>query len=182
MSKSSLLTLGFMTFALFLGAGNVIFPPQLGQGSGEFFWPATIGFLITAVGLPALTLIAIGYMGDIVAEQRDMIVATKALKSDDASHLLPMLSNLRRCVGDVASLLDLVASRLDAGTPLAFAVADLEDTVASLQSGDKLDALDAQDVAAESLEEVNKLKDISSINVKEDNIVLSIPRRAIFRN
>ncbi|TLX46789.1 branched-chain amino acid transport system II carrier protein [Pseudoalteromonas phenolica] len=63
MSKSSLLTLGFMTFALFLGAGNVIFPPQLGQGSGEFFWPATIGFLITAVGLPALTLIAIGYMG-----------------------------------------------------------------------------------------------------------------------
>ena len=63
MSKSTLLTLGFMTFALFLGAGNVIFPPQLGQGSGDFFWPATIGFLITAVGLPALTLIAIGYMG-----------------------------------------------------------------------------------------------------------------------
>ena len=100
---------------------------------------------------------AIGYMGDIVAEQRDMIVATKALKSDDASHLLPMLSNLRRCVGDVASLLDLVASRLDAGTPLAFAVSDLEDTVASLQGGDKLDALDAQDVAVESLEEVNIL-------------------------
>ncbi|MBT5312407.1 MAG: hypothetical protein HOL38_12605, partial [Verrucomicrobia bacterium] len=100
---------------------------------------------------------AIGYMGDIVAEQRDMIVATKALKSDDASHLLPKLNNLRRCVGDVASLLALVASRLDAGTPLAFAVSDLEDTVASLQGGDKLDALDAQDVAVESLEEVNIL-------------------------
>jgi hypothetical protein len=98
-----------------------------------------------------------GYMGDIVAEQRDMIAATKALKSDDTSHLLPMLNNLRRCVDDVAPLLDLVASRLDAGTPLAFAIADLDDAVASLKSGDKLDALDAQDVAAESLEEVNTL-------------------------
>ncbi len=98
---------------------------------------------------------AIGYVGDIVAEQRDMIIATKALESDDASHLLPMLNNLRRCVDDVAPLLDLVASRLDAGTPLAFAVADLEDTVASLKIGDKLDALDAQDVAAESLEQVH---------------------------
>jgi hypothetical protein len=100
---------------------------------------------------------AIGYMGDIVAEQRDVIVATKALKSDDASALFPTLNNLRRCVDEVAPLLDLVASRLDAGTPLAFAVADLEDTVASLRSGDKLDALDAQEVAAESLEEVHTL-------------------------
>jgi hypothetical protein len=96
-------------------------------------------------------------MGDIVAEQRDMIAATKALKSDDASHLLPMLKNLRRCMDDVAPLLDMVAARVDAGSPLAFAVADLEDAVASLQSGDKLDALDAQEVAAESLEEVNTL-------------------------
>ncbi len=100
---------------------------------------------------------ALGYMGDIVAEQRDMIVATKALESDDASHLLPMLNNLRRCVDDVAPLLDLVALRLDTGTPLAFAVADLEDAVASLQTGDKLDALDAQDVVAESLEKVHAL-------------------------
>jgi len=100
---------------------------------------------------------AIGYMDDIVAEQRDVIVATKALKSDDASALFPTLNNLKRCVDEVAPLLDLVASRLDAGTPLAFAVADLEDAVASLQSGDKLDALDAQEVAAESLEEVHTL-------------------------
>jgi len=63
MSKSTLLSLGFMTFALFLGAGNVIFPPLLGQGSGEHFLLAMSGFLITAVGLPALTLIAIAYMG-----------------------------------------------------------------------------------------------------------------------
>jgi len=100
---------------------------------------------------------AIGYVGNIVAEQRDMILATKALKSDDASALLPALDNLRRCIDEVAPLLDLVASRLDAGTPLAFAVSDLEDAVAALKDADKLDSLDAQEVAMESLEEVHGL-------------------------
>ncbi len=98
-----------------------------------------------------------GYMADIVAEQWDMIAATKALKSDDASDLLPMLANLRRCMDDIAPLLDLVAERVDAGSPLVFAASDLDDAVASLEIGDKLDALDAQDVAAESLEQVNTL-------------------------
>ncbi len=98
-----------------------------------------------------------GYMGDIVAEQRDMIAATEALKSDETSQLFPMLNNLRRCIYDVAPLLDMVAARVDAGSPLAFAVTDLEDAVAALEDGDQLDALDAQEVAAESLEEVNGL-------------------------
>lgn len=100
---------------------------------------------------------ATGYMGDIVAEQRDMIAATKALQSDEASHLFPPINNLRRCMNDVAPLLDLVAARVDAGSPLAFAVTDLEDAVAALEDGDKLDSLDAQEVAAESLEAVNEL-------------------------
>ncbi len=100
---------------------------------------------------------ATGYMSDIVAEQWDMIAATKALKSDDASSLMPLLGNLTRCIEDVAPLLDLVAARVDAGSPLVFAASDLEDAVVSLKSGDKLDALDAQDVAAESLEEVHVL-------------------------
>jgi hypothetical protein len=100
---------------------------------------------------------ATGYMSNIVAEQMDMIAVTEALESDDVSPLLPVLDNLRRCMLDVAPLLDIVAARVDAGSPLAFAVADLEDAVASLKGGDKLDALDAQEVAAESLEEVNVL-------------------------
>jgi hypothetical protein len=98
-----------------------------------------------------------GYMSDIVAEQLDMIAATEALKSDEPSPILPVLDNLRRCMLEVAPLLDMVAARVDTGSPLAFAVADLEDAVASLEGGDKLDALDAQEVAAESLKEVNVL-------------------------
>ena len=47
---SSHLAVGFMLFALFFGAGNLIFPAQLGQYAGTNLWPAVIGFLITGVG------------------------------------------------------------------------------------------------------------------------------------
>ena len=100
---------------------------------------------------------ASGYMADIVAEQRDMIEVTEAVESGDVAKLMPVFGNLRRCLEDVAPLLDLIAARIDAGTPLAFAATDLEDAMISLQAGDKLDAIDAQDVAAESLEQVQKL-------------------------
>ena len=49
-----ILALGFMTFALFLGAGNIIFPPSVGLAAGEFQWSAALGFLLTGVGLPLL--------------------------------------------------------------------------------------------------------------------------------
>jgi len=55
-----LLAIGLMTFALFLGAGNLIFPPSLGLEAGTNLFPAMVGFLITAVGLPAFTLIVLG--------------------------------------------------------------------------------------------------------------------------
>ncbi|WGE64677.1 branched-chain amino acid transport system II carrier protein [Actinobacillus equuli] len=48
---------GFMLFAIFFGAGNLIFPPKLGFESGADFWTATIGFVITGVGLPLLGII-----------------------------------------------------------------------------------------------------------------------------
>lgn len=53
------LMIGLMLFALFLGAGNIIFPPALGQGAGENIFIAMTGFLITAVGLPLLAVLAI---------------------------------------------------------------------------------------------------------------------------
>ncbi|MCM3088273.1 branched-chain amino acid transport system II carrier protein [Bhargavaea ginsengi] len=63
MSFSNYIAVGSMLFALFFGAGNLIFPAQLGQLSGDQLWPAVIGFLITGVGLPFLGVIAIGYSG-----------------------------------------------------------------------------------------------------------------------
>lgn len=57
------IAVGFMLFALFLGAGNIIFPPQLGQMAGENIVISMIGFLITGVGLPLLGIIAVAKNG-----------------------------------------------------------------------------------------------------------------------
>ena len=48
---------GFMLFAIFFGAGNLIFPPKLGLESGGHFLPAILGFITTGVGLPLLGII-----------------------------------------------------------------------------------------------------------------------------
>ena len=40
LTRRDLLALGFMTFALFLGAGNIIFPPSVGMAAGEQLWLA----------------------------------------------------------------------------------------------------------------------------------------------
>ncbi|EKO3433462.1 branched-chain amino acid transport system II carrier protein [Vibrio fluvialis] len=55
--------LGFMLFAFFLGAGNIIFPPLAGQMAGENLMPAMGGFLLTAVGLPLVSIIAVAIAG-----------------------------------------------------------------------------------------------------------------------
>lgn len=59
MSIVDTLGLGFMTFAFFLGAGNLIFPPFAGMLAGDNMTLAMFGFLITAVGLPLVGLIAV---------------------------------------------------------------------------------------------------------------------------
>ncbi|MCU1723026.1 MULTISPECIES: branched-chain amino acid transport system II carrier protein [unclassified Pseudomonas] len=58
-----ILALGFMTFALFVGAGNIIFPPIVGLQSGPNVWMAALGFLVTAVGLPVVTVVALAKVG-----------------------------------------------------------------------------------------------------------------------
>lgn len=63
LSTNDIFALGFMAFALFVGAGNIIFPPMVGLQAGENLWPAIFGFLITAVGLPSLTLVALARVG-----------------------------------------------------------------------------------------------------------------------
>lgn len=57
MSTKNVFIVGFMLFAMFFGAGNLIFPPGLGFVSGDFFWLAILGFVITGVGLPLLGVI-----------------------------------------------------------------------------------------------------------------------------
>jgi LIVCS family branched-chain amino acid:cation transporter len=57
--KQRILVAGTL-FGMFFGAGNLIFPVHLGQLAGANMLPATIGFIITAVGIPILGVAAIG--------------------------------------------------------------------------------------------------------------------------
>lgn len=59
LSKRDLLALGFMTFALFVGAGNIIFPPMIGLSAGDQVWTAAAGYFITAVGMPVLAIVVL---------------------------------------------------------------------------------------------------------------------------
>lgn len=57
-STKNALVIGFALFAMFFGAGNLIFPPYLGKAVGDGYATAIIGFLITGVGLPLSGVIA----------------------------------------------------------------------------------------------------------------------------
>ena len=46
-------------FSMFFGAGNLIFPPFLGQNAGNLTLPALLGFLVTAVVLPVLAVVVV---------------------------------------------------------------------------------------------------------------------------
>ena len=63
LSGRAYIAIGLMLFALFFGAGNLIFPASLGQQAGyETPW-AILGFILTGVGLPLLGILAIAKTG-----------------------------------------------------------------------------------------------------------------------
>ncbi|QAS53222.1 branched-chain amino acid transport system II carrier protein [Halobacillus litoralis] len=59
MKAKDTIFIGFTLFALFFGAGNLIYPVSLGIESGTSYIPAIIGFVITGVGMPIITVAAI---------------------------------------------------------------------------------------------------------------------------
>ena len=63
LKKHSYISIGLMLFALFFGAGNLIFPAFLGQNAGSNLSVAMIGFIIMGVGLPLLGVLVMGYSG-----------------------------------------------------------------------------------------------------------------------
>jgi len=63
LKKNSYISIGLMLFALFFGAGNLIFPAFLGQNAGSNLSVAMTGFIIMGVGLPLLGVLVMGYSG-----------------------------------------------------------------------------------------------------------------------
>ncbi len=63
LSKKDLVLISLMLFSLFFGAGNLIFPPFLGQLAGGATWISMAGFFVTAVGFPILGVVAVAKSG-----------------------------------------------------------------------------------------------------------------------
>ncbi len=96
-------------------------------------------------------------MSDVVGGQNDLIAATKVANEKALQELLAPQNNLLNCLSDIAPSLDLVAARLDVGTPLVFAASDVEDALIAMEDGDAEDAADIQQIAVESLTKVEGL-------------------------
>lgn len=56
--RKELLVTSFALFSLFFGAGNLLLPPLLGYNAGENWFWVSIGFMITAVLIPILGILA----------------------------------------------------------------------------------------------------------------------------
>ena len=63
LKPAQILSISLLLFAVFFGAGNMIFPPLLGLSSGENMWVSITGFIITDVGLSLLAIVAVALAG-----------------------------------------------------------------------------------------------------------------------
>ena len=61
--KHDFIAVGFTIFAIFFGAGNLIFPPEIGINSGKDWFMSLLGFFISGIGLPLLGILALNKAG-----------------------------------------------------------------------------------------------------------------------
>ena len=64
LGKKQLIYASCMLFSIFFGAGNMIFPPNLGQQAGTQAPLAMLGFIITDAGLAVLGILAVVMAGN----------------------------------------------------------------------------------------------------------------------
>jgi len=64
LSLKQLAAVSLMLFAMFFGAGNMIFPPVLGAMAGENLIPAMLGFVAGDAGLAVLAVAAVTVVGN----------------------------------------------------------------------------------------------------------------------
>lgn len=63
LGAGKIISISLMLFAMFFGAGNMIFPPMLGHLGGENFIQGTLGFVVADAGLSILGIAAIVMVG-----------------------------------------------------------------------------------------------------------------------
>lgn len=71
--KTDVVVVGFALFAMFFGAGNLIFPPYLGIIAGSNWPMAMAGFLVTGIGLTLMGIVAIAISGTSINDMADKV-------------------------------------------------------------------------------------------------------------
>jgi LIVCS family branched-chain amino acid:cation transporter len=97
--SKDIIVVGFALFAMFFGAGNVIFPPLLGFLSGDQWNIALFGFVLTSVGMPLLGVIAIAKNGGAIEHLAGKVSPTfsKILGTIIVLAIGPLLAIPRTC-------------------------------------------------------------------------------------
>lgn len=68
MKRKDIIVLGLALFAMFFGAGNLIFPPAIGNEAGADWLMAMLGFFATGIGMPILGIMAIIKAGGSISD------------------------------------------------------------------------------------------------------------------
>ena len=68
-----MMSLTLTLFAVFFGAGNMIFPPAMGQKAGENYLPALVGFILTDAGIALLGIVAVVLVGNKIMDLGDLV-------------------------------------------------------------------------------------------------------------
>lgn len=118
---------------------------------------AQLSKLQSLIGFKQSVANATDGMADVLGGQNDLIEATLEADEKKLQALLAPQNNLLTCLSDIAPSLDLVAARMDVGTPLVFAASDVEDALLAMEDGDAEDAADIMGIAVESLTKVQGL-------------------------
>ncbi|MEI6856979.1 branched-chain amino acid transport system II carrier protein [Psychrilyobacter sp.] len=78
MKNKDVIIFGLAIFAMFFGAGNLIFPPEIRMVTGKEWMKAALGFFLTGIFLPISGLLAFSQVGDIDAFALKFTTPTKA--------------------------------------------------------------------------------------------------------
>ncbi|MGJ1195317.1 branched-chain amino acid transport system II carrier protein [Sphingobacterium spiritivorum] len=76
---SDITTLGFALFAMFFGAGNLLLPPLIGVGAGQYWGLAISGFGLTGILLPFLGVLSVVNSGETFEDLAGRVHKTVAL-------------------------------------------------------------------------------------------------------
>lgn len=73
LSIKQILSVSLTLFAIFFGAGNMIFPPAMGQLAGTNYLSALLGFILTDAGIAILGVTAVVLVGDSMTDLGNLV-------------------------------------------------------------------------------------------------------------